>query len=204
MNHRFTQHIPLLVAERNRNNNMDSTQSKVITPLQFWGVMMLNKNTSRSHLHIDNLPSAETSSVTQQCTRWILFIMLESEGLVFRLLSYHDVLCIAFVLHIQTENTATARTKILLFCCPHTQNTNICEIIWCSLFNHNKLLITEIVDISLSQAMSSTVMIIFSLSTSPEFYPIFHWLRAISFSDPSSLRARRAVLHIGRLDIIWE
>ena len=60
---------------------------------------VLNKNTSRSHLHIDNLPSAETSSVTQQCTRWILFIMLESEGLVFRLLSYHDVLCIAFVLH---------------------------------------------------------------------------------------------------------
>ena len=45
---------------------------------------VLNKNTSRSHLHIDNLPSTETSSVTQQCIRWILYIMLESEGLIFR------------------------------------------------------------------------------------------------------------------------
>ena len=83
----------------------------------------------------------------------------------------------------------TARTKILLFCCPHTQNTNICEIIWWSLFNHNKLLNSEIVDISLSQAVSSTVMIIFSLSTSPEFYPIFIDFEQFHFSDPSSLRS---------------
>ena len=55
-----------------------------------------------------------------------------------------------------------------------------------------KLLNTEIVDISLSQAMSSTVMIIFSLSTSPEFYPIFIGFEQFHFSAPSSLRARRS------------
>ena len=40
--------------------------------------------------------------------------MLESEQLVFRLLNYHDVFCIAFVLHYckitRTINTATGRT----------------------------------------------------------------------------------------------